>query len=93
MKEWSYLFYYGESTLVAVWLSQTTEALRKQANTLQEGVTVRIADQNGKKYRAYSPEEFFKSPESPQQYFIPTAPKPKKVDVVKIEDKTDQEPA
>ena len=54
---------------------------------------MRIADQNGKKYRVYSPEEFFKSPESPQQYFIPTAPKPKKVDVVKIEDKTDQEPA
>ncbi|MDI6816553.1 MAG: hypothetical protein QME41_05115 [Actinomycetota bacterium] len=54
---------------------------------------MRIADQNGKKYRVYSPEEFFKSPESPQQYFIPAAPKPKKVNVVKIEDKADQEPA
>ncbi len=30
---------------------------------------MRITHENGKKYRAYSPEEFFKSPENPQTLF------------------------
>jgi hypothetical protein len=38
---------------------------------------MRITYENGKKYRAYSPQEFFKSPERPQTLFNMDKPTPK----------------
>lgn len=41
---------------------------------------MRITHEKGKRYRAYSPEEFFKTPESPQLFYGLREPKPKKPD-------------
>ncbi len=47
---------------------------------------MRITYENGKKYRAYSPEEFFRAPESPQLHFNLNEPKPKRPNIKKLDD-------
>ncbi|HEY3373621.1 MAG TPA: hypothetical protein VGK02_00965 [Candidatus Aquicultor sp.] len=48
-------------------------------------------ESNGKKYRAYSPEEFFKSPENPQTIFNLTKPSRKNHRANDLFDKPRQE--
>lgn len=51
---------------------------------------MRITQEQGKKYRAYSPDEFFKSPESPQQFFNLSKPEPKRTHKKDLADATNQ---
>jgi hypothetical protein len=52
---------------------------------------MRITYENGKKYRAYSPEEFFKSPERPQTLFNMDKPTPKYHGDKELHEKTPKE--
>jgi len=49
---------------------------------------MRITHEKGKKYRAYSPQEFFKSPESPQPFYGLNELKPKRSDAKELNDQT-----
>ncbi|HZD60470.1 MAG TPA: hypothetical protein VE439_08485 [Anaerolineae bacterium] len=51
---------------------------------------MRIVREQGKKYRAYSPEEFFKSSESPQRTFNLNEPKSKRSHTKDLTAETDQ---
>jgi len=51
---------------------------------------MRITNENGKRYRAYSPDEFFSAPKDPKLTFYVNAPKPKKYNTKKSIDKTGQ---
>lgn len=51
---------------------------------------MRITTEAGKKYRAYSPEEFFKSPESSQTYFNLDKSKPKTRNAKGVHDEKSQ---
>lgn len=51
---------------------------------------MRITYEKGKKYRAFSPQEFFKSPESPQLLYSLNQPKPKRPDTKEPDGETNQ---
>jgi len=51
---------------------------------------MRITHEKGKKYRAYSPQEFFRSPENPQLLYSLNKPKPKRPSTSELADKINQ---
>jgi len=51
---------------------------------------MRITHEKGKKYRAYSPQEFFRSPKNPQPLYSLNAPKPKKSNIKELANEIEQ---